>query len=809
MTRRCFTRLVAALALACAPQARPVYAQEGWEATPVNLSVPVSTGGAIFQPKVDVDAAGNAFAIWTDQGPTVLGTGSVVRTARYDAVLGQWSSPLTLSSGERIATAVDVAVDGAGNAVAAWMTNPISTPFILHAARYDAAARAWSPVSLPSAAYVGRSVVFANPAGHAGVCWTETAFTPGLYCRRYTPGAGWAAEESVATSGGISDVAVDGTGNILMLIETSTSIVVDRVSVARFDANTSTWGAVTSLASGLSGPASPGSRLSMNAAGLAIATWSRGAVLEARRLPAGSSTWTPPVTLASGGVYNDAARATVATDGAITVAWTHTDAAARTIQAARYDPGTDTWSPSADLPGQGTSAYGPAAMDVDALGNVHVVWSQSLVSPLIRVMAARFAVSTGQWTTAANLSAINQSAFVGDVATDAAGNATTVWFQSASGFSVPQALQWLATPAEPLVSGVATTSGGLTVSFSPHAGSDPALAQTNVEYSLDGGTTWTPRAPAAPTSPLTITGLVDGTRYALQLRAVNAAGAGRASTTLGVRSGIDTAPANLRVVARSGQAITLAWTAPPAGLVPEAYVVEGGLAGSSQVLAAIPTGGPATQATITAPVGRFFVQVVGVTRGLRGARSNVVTLVTDGSELPAAPTHVLASRSNGLVALSWTQPLDGGPVTGTRIFVAGSSVQIIELPPAESVTGGPVTSTGLQVLLMATRGELSSGPSPLITLDAIAPCTAAPEPPTAFSASTQAGSVFLDWLPPSSGEAVTSYVVSVTGAFTGTLPMTARTLATAVPPGSYTVRVAAVGLCGTGAFTAPQTVVVP
>lgn len=49
----------------------------------------------------------------------------------------------------------------------------------------------------------------------------------------------------------------------------------------------------------------------------------------------------------------------------------------------------------------------------------------------------------------------------------------------------------------------------------------------------------------------------------------------------------------------------------------------------------------------------------------------------------------------------------------------------------------------------------------------------------------------------------------MTGAFTGTLPMTTRTLSTPVPPGSYTVRVAAVGLCGTSAFTAPQTIVVP
>ena len=88
-------------------------------------------------------------------------------------------------------------------------------------------------------------------------------------------------------------------------------------------------------------------------------------------------------------------------------------------------------------------------------------------------------------------------------------------------------------------------------------------------------------------------------------------------------------------------------------------------------------------------------------------------------------------------------------------------------------------------------------------------CAGAPQPPQAFSATTQGGRIFLDWLPPSSGAAVTHYVVSATGAVTGSFPMTARTFSTLVTPGTYTVRVAAVGPCGTSTATTPQTVVVP
>ena len=77
------TGAIAALAVAVMCHAAIAFAQEGWGTAPFNLSTPVSTGGAIFQPKLDVDGAGNAFAIWTDQGPNGIGTGAVVRSARY------------------------------------------------------------------------------------------------------------------------------------------------------------------------------------------------------------------------------------------------------------------------------------------------------------------------------------------------------------------------------------------------------------------------------------------------------------------------------------------------------------------------------------------------------------------------------------------------------------------------------------------------------------------------------------------------------------------------------------------------------
>ena len=51
----------------------------------------------------------------------------------------------------------------------------------------------------------------------------------------------------------------------------------------------------------------------------------------------------------------------------------------------------------------------------------------------------------------------------------------------------------------------------------------------NFEYSVDGGTSWTPESPAVSSGPILITGLVNGQTYQVAVRAVNAAGSGPAS----------------------------------------------------------------------------------------------------------------------------------------------------------------------------------------------------------------------------------------------------------------------------------------
>jgi hypothetical protein len=87
-------------------------------------------------------------------------------------------------------------------------------------------------------------------------------------------------------------------------------------------------------------------------------------------------------------------------------------------------------------------------------------------------------------------------------------------------------------PAVPtgIVITTALVSGQLGVAFVAPT-NDGGSPITNYKYSTNAGTTWTAVSPAATTSPIVISGLVNGTSYNVQIRAVNAVGDGAATAT--------------------------------------------------------------------------------------------------------------------------------------------------------------------------------------------------------------------------------------------------------------------------------------
>jgi titin len=108
-------------------------------------------------------------------------------------------------------------------------------------------------------------------------------------------------------------------------------------------------------------------------------------------------------------------------------------------------------------------------------------------------------------------------------------------------------------PAPTSLSYTVTGSGSVSVAFQqPGDGGSPI---TNYQYSTNGGGSFTARSPPDTSSSIPLSGLSNGTTYSVQLKAVNAYGAGAASATLSVVVGPPGAPETLVASKGNQQAI--------------------------------------------------------------------------------------------------------------------------------------------------------------------------------------------------------------------------------------------------------------
>ena len=129
--------------------------------------------------------------------------------------------------------------------------------------------------------------------------------------------------------------------------------------------------------------------------------------------------------------------------------------------------------------------------------------------------------------------------------------------------SMPGASTLLRLPAPPKAPASVTAAAGdesATLSFTE--GQDGFASITNYEYRLDGSGAWTPLSPADTSSPVTVSGLTNGTPVAIELRAVNSVGEGSASASVNVTPEYTPGvPRSVNVSAGSRQ-VSISFTAP-------------------------------------------------------------------------------------------------------------------------------------------------------------------------------------------------------------------------------------------------------
>ena len=257
-----------------------------------------------------------------------------------------------------------------------------------------------------------------------------------------------------------------------------------------------------------------------------------------------------------------------------------------------------------------------------------------------------------------------------------------------------------------------------------------------------------------------------------------------------------------------GNTLTLRFTPPAAGPAATGFLVEGGI-NPGETLASIPTGSTAPIYTLQAPDGAFYVRTRTVTAAGTSGPSNEIRVFINQPAAPSAPANLLATVNGSSVALAWRNTNAGGVATSMVLDVTGSFNGSLPIATGESASFDGVPSGTYTLALRAANSAGSSDASNAVTISLPGTCSGAPLTPTNFVVIKSGNGLRLFWDPAATGPAPTGFVITVTGAFNGAVPLPARTISATVGPGTYNLAVLATNACGASDPTTVQRVTVP
>ena len=191
------------------------------------------------------------------------------------------------------------------------------------------------------------------------------------------------------------------------------------------------------------------------------------------------------------------------------------------------------------------------------------------------------------------------------------------------------------TPAAPTITSITPSSGTLSVAFT--AGATNGSAITNYQYSTNNGVNWTTRSPVATTSPISITGLSNGTAYNVRIRAVNGAGSGESSTAVAATPSAVVITGDATLTTTYGSAASTGTYTSAGGTGPYTYTLSATPSGVSI------SGGVVTASSSTA-AGTYTQNVVSTDSASQTGLKQLVITVNKASTtisiaLPASATE--------------------------------------------------------------------------------------------------------------------------------------------------------------------------
>ncbi len=308
--------------------------RKGRWSKPANLS---QGGRDSVAPRLAVDAAGDAVAVWTTLsfvGWTVEGT---IRPAG-----GAWEKAADIITPVVGTASPDVAVDASGNAVAVWAATT-GTAWVVQAS-YHPAGGSWAVaanLSQPDRTESITPQVAIEPTGEADVVWSgSSGGTPAIEQSVRSPSGAWAAPRVLSPAGaaGVAPLIAVGDRGDAAVVWTSSGKAGLAVT-AVFRPEGGDWGAPVNISGRSSGPLSPS--VAVDARGNVLAAWTRAtgarSLVQGASRSASSGRWTKAANLSAAGA--DALTPDVALtprgDGALV--WSRFSAAGFVVQAVGYD----------------------------------------------------------------------------------------------------------------------------------------------------------------------------------------------------------------------------------------------------------------------------------------------------------------------------------------------------------------------------------------------------------------------------------------------------------------------------------------
>jgi hypothetical protein len=452
---------------------------------------------------------------------------------------------------------------------------------------------------------------------------------------------------------------------------------------------------------------------------------------------------------------------------------------------------------------------------------VTVTWTLPLSNGGTTITSYTVTASPGAITRTINGAAVSSYVFTG--LTNGTAYTFTVYATNSKGNSATSVASAAVTPAAAAAAPTAlvATRGNASASIAFTPGATGGGTISNYKYSTDGGSSFTAFSPAQTTSPVSITGLTNGTTYSVALRAVTQVGDGDASATVSVTP--STVPGAPTAVSGShgNSQVTVAWSAPSSdgGDAITSYTVQYSTDGTNYT--AFGSTFVSSPGLITGLTnGTAYTFKVFATNGNGNSDDSTASAAVTPSTVPSEPVGVVGTRGNTSVGLNWSPPSStgGAAIDYYAVEYSSDGTNYTVFGPTFAGLTGTVTglTNGTAYTFRVSAHNLNGFSSPSAPSAPVTPSTV-PNAPTGVTGTVRYTAVALTWSAPvdDGGAAIDYYTAAYSTDGTNytavgtTFPSTSGTVTGLTNGTAYTFKVSAHNTNGDSVYSTASASVTP